>query len=170
MSGDVAHALTREAEAARILLLNVRDVLAGDDDAVEDAIEGETNFKEAAGRAVERLAAIDALREAIKTQRNNLAARAERLEAQSESIRAALVSAMATADLAKLELAQATITRKATPPKVIVIDETALPADYWKRAEPKLDLKRLGEVLKAGHQVAGAEMTNGGETLQVRYR
>lgn len=167
---EVTQTLTREADAARILLLNVRDVLAGDEDAIEDAIEGETNFKEAAAKAVERLAEIDAILDAIKTQRSNLAARAERLDAQSESIRAALVSAMATADLVKLELAQATLSRKPTPPKVIVTDETAIPAAYWKRADPKLDLRSIGSDLKSGNAVPGAEMSNGGETVAVRWR
>ena len=121
-AGSIKHELTKEAEAARALLANVRDVLAGDDDAIEDAIEGETNFKEACAKAVERLAEIDALTDAIKVQRDSLEVRFKRLEQQGDNIRAALLAAMETAEVAKLELAQATITRKAVPPKVFVTD------------------------------------------------
>lgn len=162
--------LAEEAEAARVLLLNLRDVLAGDDDATEDAIEGETSFKDAAVKAVERLAEIDAMQDAIKSQRDNLAARAQRLDAQAGSIRAALVSALATANLSKLELPLATLSRKPTPPKAVPIDEAAIPTRFFKRADPKLDLRALLQALKDGETVPGAELSNGGETIAIRWR
>ena len=99
---DIAHTLNREAEAARTLLLNIRDVIGDDEQAKQDAIEGETNFKEACGSALSRLAEIDALSEAIAGQTKKLAARHERLQAQSEAIRAALGAAMETAGVARL--------------------------------------------------------------------
>lgn len=162
--------VNREAEAARVLLLNVREVLANDEDAVEDAIEGETNFKEAAAKAITRLAEIDALADAITIQKNNLSARLARLEAQGDSIRAALVSAMGVLDLTKLEVAQATISRRPTPPKVVITDETAVPSQFWKRADPTLDKRALLAGLKDGLKVPGAELSNGGETLSVRFK
>lgn len=162
--------LSKEAEAARVLLLNVREVLANDEDAVEDAIEGETNFKEAAARAITRLAEIDALAEAISIQTKNLSARLSRLEAQGDSIRAALTSAMGIMEVTKLELAQATISRRPTAPKVIVTDETAVPSQFWKRADPTLDKRALLAGLKDGLRVPGAELSNGGETLSVRWK
>jgi hypothetical protein len=51
---------------------------------------------------------------------------------------------------------------------VLIVDEAAIPADFWKPSDPKLDKKAVGEALKAGREVAGAMMSNGGETLQVR--
>lgn len=167
---DVGHALAREAEAARTLLLNIADVVADDEDAKQDAIEGETNFKEAATHAVARLAEIEALSDAIKAQRANLSDRLSRLEQQSENIRAAIQAAMATAELAKLELAQATITLKAVPPKAVVVSEADVPSEFWKRADPKLDLKALLAALKDKRVVPGAELSNGGQTVQFRWR
>jgi hypothetical protein len=162
--------ISKEAEAARVLLLNVRDVLIGDDDAVEDVIEGETNFKEIAAKAVARLAEIDAMVEAISMQTKNLSARLTRLEAQGASIRAALVSAMATLDLTKLEIAQGTLSRKPTPPKVVVTDEALIPADFWKRPDPTLDRRALLAALKERQDIPGATLSNGGETLAVRWK
>lgn len=166
----IVHDLSAEAEAARALLANVKDILAGDDDAIGDAIEGETNLKEAMARAVERMAEIDALAEAIKTQRDNLAARASRLEAQGEAIRAALQSAMAAAEMARLELAAATLSRRKVPPKVVVEDETKIPSFYWKRADPKLDLAALKNDMKNGTKVPGAAMGDPSETISIRWR
>lgn len=162
--------ISREAEAARVLLLNVRELLANDEDAIEDAIEGETNFKEAAARAVTRLAEIDALAEAISIQTKNLSTRLHRLEAQGDSIRAALTSAMGLLEITKLELAQATISLKPTAPKVIVTDETAIHSQFWKRSDPTLDKRALMAALKDGLKVPGAELSNGGETLAVRWK
>ncbi len=167
---DIVRELTREAEATRILLLNLRDVLVGDDEATEDAIEGETSFKEAAAGAVARLADIEALCEAIKTQRDNLTARAQRLSAQSESIKAALVSALAQADLTKLELPQATVSRRPVPPKSVITSEADLPAQFWKRSDPTIDRAAVLAALKRGEPVPGAELSNGGETLQLRFK
>lgn len=162
--------LTRAAEAAKALIINVREVLAGDDEAIEDAIEGETNFKEAAARAVARLAEIDALAEAIKTQKDNLSARARRLDVQSDTIRAALVLAMSTADLTKLELPQATLSRKPTPPSIVVTDESAVPSTWWTRPDPTLDKRALLAALKDGQTIPGAELSNGGETISIRFK
>lgn len=167
---SITQELSKEAEAAKALMANVRDVLAGDEDAIEDAIEGETNFKEACARAVARLAEIDALTDAIKAQRDSLDVRFKRLEQQGDNIRAALVAAMETAELAKLELAQATISRKAVAPKLTVTDEQAIPTHYFKRADPKLDRVALLSALKDKQIIPGAELSNGGETLAVRYR
>ena len=167
---DIARKLAIEAEAARSLLLNIADVVADDDEAKQDAIEGETNLKEAASLAVSRLAEISALSEAIKAQRDNLADRCQRLEKQADMIRAALLSAMATADVPKLEIAQATISRRAVPAKVIVTDETVIPSQYWKRADPKLDLRAIQSALKDNAEIPGASMSNGGETVSLKWR
>ena len=162
--------LAREADAARALTLSVRELLAGDDDAIEDAIEGETNFKEAVAHAVARLAEIDALTDAIKTQRDNLAARAKRLDVQSGSIRAALIMAMETAGLTKLELAQATLSRKPLPSGLAVNDEASIPSEWWKRADPTLDKRALLSALKDGATIPGVALSNGGETIAIRFK
>mgnify|MGYP006281565233 CR=1 FL=1 len=166
---DIAHTLSREAEAARTLLLNIKDVIGDDEQAAQDAIEGETNFIEAAASAVERLALLNAHCDALKSTQGRLAARMSRLESQSDSIRAALAVAMATAGQTKIEVALATITRKAVPPKLIVLDESAIPPEFWKRSDPKLDRAAVSRALRDERDVPGATLSNGGETIQIRW-
>jgi uncharacterized phage infection (PIP) family protein YhgE len=165
---DLRTEIKNEAEAAKSLLANYRDVIADDDEAREDAIEGETNLKEAIGAAVARVAEIDAMSEAIKTQADKLRSRRDRLENQAELLRAAIANAMQTAEIDKLELPSHTLTIKATPAKATITDEAAIPSKFFVPQDPKLSLKAVGDALKAGETVPGATLSNGGSTLQIR--
>lgn len=165
---DLRTEIRNEAEAVASLLANIRDVIADDDDAREDAIEGETNFKEAIAAAVSRVAEVEAFSEAIKAQSDKLRGRRDRLENQAELLRAAITSAMQTAEIDKIELPSHTLTIKATPPKAVITDEAALPSKFFVTQEPKLSLKAVGDALKAGETIPGATLSNGGSTLQIR--
>ena len=165
---DIKRTLKDEAEAARVLLANVRDVLGDDEDAIHDAVEGETGLLEAIWSAVDRLAEIEAHDEALELMMKSLASRRDRFQNQAEQIRAALLVAMSMAELKKLELPQATISRKPTPAKALIVDEAAIPARFWKPSDPKLDKKSVLDALKAGEAVPGTSLSNGGETIAIR--
>jgi hypothetical protein len=66
-------------------------------------------------------------------------------------------------------LSIATLTRKPVPPKVQILDEAAIPSQFWKRADPALDKKAIGDALKAKQDVPGATLSNGGETISLRW-
>jgi len=165
---NVTHNLSREAEAARALLLNIKDVIGDDDDAAADAIEGETNFKEACAAAVARLAELDTHDAAISAHIETVRARRERLAKQADCIRAALAAALTQADIRKLELPTATLSRRPVAAGLVVTDEAEIPSEFWKRGDPKLDRKALLAALKNGQTIAGAGLSNGGETISVR--
>lgn len=164
---DVIRELSIEMEVARSLLANLRDVIADDEQAMADAVEGETNLREAIARAVERLGDIEAYTEAISARQKDLAERKSRLDRQGAMIRAALASAIASVDWKRVELPEATLTLKAGPPSVIVTEEADIPADFWKSQPPKLDRKSLFDALKE-RAVPGATLSNGGTSLQIR--
>lgn len=164
---DIRRTLKEESEAARSLLLNLRDILADDDEAKADTIEGETNLIEAIGSAVARLNEIEVLSESIKEYAGSLAKRKARLEDQADHIRAAILAAMSIAEIRKLELPIATLSVASTPPKALPIIEAEIPSQFWKRQDPKLDLRALLAALKEG-PVPGAELSNGGESLKIK--
>lgn len=56
---------------------------------------------------------------------------------------------------------------KATPPKVIVLDEDKIPAEFFV-TKVVLDKTLLKEGLKSGDEIEGAELSNGGETIAIR--
>lgn len=164
---DVVRELTREAEAARTLLLNIRDVIGDDEQAAADAVEGETSFNEACSKAVERNAQLVAYDSALGDQIDALTVRRNRFRKQADGIRTALAAALVQAGIKKLELPVATLSIRPITPSVVVVDEASIPSDFWKRGEPKLDRKALLAALKDKQDIPGATLSNGGETLAI---
>lgn len=170
-AGDIRSmtaAITDQADAARKLLTAYADILAGDEQATADTIEGETDLHAAIAIAADRIAENDALVDAIKSRADALGVRRKRLEAQSDLLRSAIGVAMEVATIKRLQLSEATITLKATPVSAIVMDEAAIPARFWKPQEPKLDKRAVLDALKAKETVPGAALSNGGSTVQIR--
>lgn len=166
---DIKRSLEIESEIARSLLVNIHTVIADDEDLALNTIEGETSLIETIKLAVERIADIEAFREATKARRDALKAREDRLAKQQELLRTALVAAMGAVEMKKLELPAATLTIKAVPPKATIVSEVDIPSNFWKPQDPKLDLKAITDALKAKETVPGATLSNGGETIQIRY-
>lgn len=166
---SIARRLDIEAEAAKALLANLRDVLAGDDDLAADMIEGETGLMEAADAALARIQELDAFEAAIKAQIDDLKARKDRFARQAEMIRAALGSAMGMADLKKIERPSGTISLRAVPPSALIVNEAEIPSEYWMRQDPKLDKRALLSALKDG-PVPGATLNNGGQSVSIRSK
>lgn len=167
---DVSRELHIQGEAARALLLNIKDVVEDDAEMIETAVEGETNLKEAISAAVDRILELDAHEEAIELQIKALSERKERFAHQSERIKAAIHVAMGQAELRKLELPQATLGVRAVPPKAEITDESLIPSKYWKAQDPKLDRKAVLDALKAKEAIPGATLSNGSETLSLRVK
>lgn len=163
---DIARGLTIEAEAAQALLANIRDVIGDDEQAAIDAIEGETDLIEVISSAVDRITEIACMVDALKAREKKLKERRERLERQAEHLRTAVSTAMAQAEIKRLELPPATLTLKSVPPKAIPINEAEIPSEFWKRQDPKLDMRALLAALKQG-PVPGAVLSNGGTTIQI---
>lgn len=161
--------LHRETEAARALLANIRDVIGDDEDMAHDAVEGETSLLEEMAKAVARIQEVAAFEAALAAQIEQLEARKSRFANQGERIRTALCVAMGDVGLKKAELAGATLTLKPVPPKVVVTDEAAIPAAFWKPSDPKLDRKALLAALK-DHPVDGASLSNGSTTISISVR
>ena len=158
-----------EGEAARVLLANIKDIIGDDEEMTLTAVEGETSFLEAVDAALARIAEVTAHAEAIAAQAEALRARKERFLHQGERIRTALYVALGQASLRKLERPQATLSMRAVPPKAEILDEAAIPGKFWKEQEPKLDKKAVLDALKAKEDVPGASLSNGGETIAIRF-
>lgn len=160
--------LRAEALAAQALLANIADIIGDDADAHADAIKGETDLFEIVCDLVGRLATIEALCDGLSEHIKKASARKKRLEDQAEMIRTAIGAAMDQAGLRKIEAPLATVSVRKVPPKVLVTEEADLPAAYLKtKVEP--DLKVIGEALKDGADVPGATLSNGSETISIRW-
>lgn len=162
-------AIEHQAEAARTLVLNLKDILANDEDATLATIEGETQLFEAIDEAVARIRDLETLQDAIKDRVGSLKQRADRYATQEERIRTCLAVALEMVDIKKLERPEATISLSKVAPKVVVINETDIPARYWKQPDPVLDKKALLSALKdKDASIPGAQLSNGGTTITIR--
>lgn len=90
--------------------------------------------------------------------------RKQRIKARVERQRAFVLELMNTAGQRKLRLDVATVGVKTTPPKVVVTDAGLLPDDCVKKTP---DITAIKERMKHGG-VAGATLSNGGETIDIR--
>jgi len=160
--------LREQTHAARALLSTFADVLADDEQAQADLVEGETDLEDAIERAVLRIAEIEAMVDGLKAMSDRIAQRRSRIEAQADSLRAAVLIALEATGQRKFEMDLATVSRRTVPPKAQIVTEAEIPSQFWKRADPKVDMRALLAALKEG-PVPGAELSNGSETISIKW-
>lgn len=163
-AGATERAMNREAVAARDLLAQIAP---DDEELAHDMVEGETSFLEAVAAAVAEIDQANAISDGLNSLIHRYEARQAAADRRAERIRAAIEQAMTVAGMVTLTLPAATLTVKAVPPKPLIADESAIPAEFWIAQPPRLDKTALNKAVKAG-PVAGVTMTNGGSTLQIR--
>lgn len=132
-----------------------------------DMFEGSTNLHDVLSRAVTQAQDAKAMAAAAKARADELKARAAKFERQQEAMRALCQRLMTAADLKKVVLPEATLSRAASPPSVIITDPDAIPQEF-QRVKVEADKTAIKAALKAGTSVPGATLSNGGENLIVR--
>ncbi|KAA3518861.1 hypothetical protein GOZ96_04955 [Agrobacterium vitis] len=165
--------IARQAEAAKRLMNNLRELGAGDDEAlITDAIEGETSLIEAVGAAFDEIYECEIHIVGIKAKETEFAERRRRMEERVERIKATIEQAMLTAEQDSLRLPTATLTLKKQSPSLIVTNEADIPTQFWieqERPAPKLNKKALRDALDKG-PVTGATLDNGSRSISVRRK
>jgi len=110
---------------------------------------------------------LEAEAEAVKTERDRLAARAKTLESRADWLRGYLLSCMLAQGRAKVQGRLVTVAIRVSPPALHVLAEDAIPRNYFIQPPPVLDRKQVLDALKAGAIVPGAEITRG-EYVRIR--
>jgi predicted phage tail protein len=164
--------MERATRAAADLRKLVTETVGEEDaDLIRDTVEGETDIVDAIRDTVEAVFVLNAQIEGVKRHVDRMEDRVARMEAKATRLRGLIHQAMATAEIDTLPLDIATLTRKPAGRTVIVTDEALIPARFWKPSDPKLDKRALADALKdGGETILGAELSNGGETLQIRSK
>ena len=107
---------------------------------------------------------MESLAAQIKEAEAAMAARRKALEARAEHVREYLMRNMLACEISKIESPYFTLSVRTNPPKVVIDDPEAIPAEYWRQPAipaPELDKKKLAEEMKAGVVVDGAHMERG---------
>lgn len=170
---DTEHQLRRQAEAARDLLTALRGDGYGDDaELIEDAIDGQTDIKEAIAAAIDEIDEAEVLILGGEAKIEQIASRVAMEKKRVERIRASIERAIVTAELpTPIKLATGTVSISRRAPGVVVTDEAAIPSRFFvvpPAPPPKLDKKALAAALKAEQRVPGAMLDNGSISLMLR--
>jgi len=166
---DASHELYRETEAAKVLLMQIADIVADDDQLAADMVEAETNINEAIDHAVQRLALDFAAMRGLDAMIDDLRKRRDRAEKRIENMRTALAVAMEQAGRKKIERPAVTLSLRSVPPSVVVTEEGDIPSVYWEPQAPKLNKRALLKALKEIRDIPGATLSNGGQTLALKW-
>jgi hypothetical protein len=150
--------LERELKAAQLVREQVRDLVGEDLALIRDSVEGQTSLFEIISAMAEADGEEAALVEGVAAYIKQLQDRKKRIEERIEIRRALMANALDIAELPRLVTAAGTVTRKALPPKAIVIEEADIPARFYVPQEPKLDRAALLSALKE-RAAAIAEIT-----------
>jgi hypothetical protein len=161
---DIQQELIRVNEITELCMSETGEI---DEQLILDMIEGETNLHELILKIEDNIAEHDMNAEAVSLRIAKLQDRKARFKRSSETLRTIILSAMDKAGIRKIQGEGATITVKVKPTALIVNEESVLPSNYFK-TETKLDKKKLLSALKEGSEIEGAELDNGGISLQIR--
>jgi hypothetical protein len=163
---EIVDELRHATESARALLKTYEEIIGDDAEVAAATVEGETNLHDVIARAAGRVVELNSLIDGTDALRLKIVARINRLEKQKEHLKTLIAAAMEIAEVRKLELPICTLSIRATPPAVVVTDESAVPSDYWSPQPPKLDKRRLlADLKQTGAPIPGAQLSNGGSTL-----
>jgi len=147
----------------------LRDLLAEDERAYLDTLEGETDLYEIVSRLLAEIENDEGMKTALVAQIEDREARKKRAEERVKANRQGIAALMECAKLEKLVLPEATISLRRVPPKPIVTDETALPDDFCKFVR-RPDMAAIKAEVEAGRAVSGTSLDNGSVSLTVRRK
>lgn len=198
-----AYDLQKQSQAATLLMEQMKMIVGDNPDdqqLVLDMVEGETKLFEVMDSALELIGQDILHIDALKARETMLAERRERKKHRIETLRLAIQNAMEIVGIReKHEFAICTVTPKAVPAKLMITDESAIPARFFVQfppPPPALDNKAVLEYLKAREtalneadgkkgdertaafkaaeaaypSLTGAELSNGNETIQITWK
>lgn len=156
-------------EAAQRLRERIILEYGEDADLIRDMIEGEHDLEKLIGYAAQELAMVEGEKAGIIIAIDKMKERLTRHARRADAIREGIAAAMETAELPSLKTPTATLSMRASPPRVEITERAALPAIYVIQPPLIPDKKAIGEALKNGDTIPGAVLSNQPQALSVRF-
>lgn len=144
--------------------------LLEDDEAWLSALESETDFNEILTAIVRRIEDTKALAVGTKDRLADLKARKDRFELRMDHLRDLAFRIMQAADLAKIELPEATLSLRAGQQQIAGNADPATLPDELCKISRDLDRTAIKAALKAGQTVPGFNLTNAPPSLNIRVK
>ncbi len=141
-----------------------------DEECLRDTLEGLTNLTDMLAEVLRSALDDQAFVTALRGRVGDMQARLSRIEERARKKRDLVCSVMERADVRKLMEPDITVSLRPSRAPLVLTDESAIPAGYWKAQAPKLDRQGLIAALTAGRDVPGALLGNAPMTISVRTK
>lgn len=167
------HMALRHHEQLRHRLLVEFPELAVDEETLADTLEGASDLDQAIAAVVRSMETDEALADGCEARIIELGERRERFQHRIAVKRRLIAETMEAARMRKLTLPEATLSLGTSPAKVVIVDEAALPADYFVQPDPpppRADKRLILQALKDGTVVPGACLSNQSPQLTIRRK
>ena len=147
-----------------------KDFPDADEETIADTASGETNLTDMLGVVLRSMLDDKALAAALRVRMDDMQSRLGRIDLRTEKKRALIIEVMERATLKKLSEPDFTASLRTGRPPIVLVDEAAVPAEYWRPQPAKLDKQQLYTVLRDGRDIPGAVLGNSEMTISVRTR
>ncbi len=141
-----------------------------DEETLMDTLEGMTSLTDSLGELLRSSQEDQSLASALRSRMSDMQERCARFDARARKKREVVCTVMEEADLKKLVEPDFTVSLRPSRAPLMIIDEAAIPGDYWKPQPAKLDRMGLISALSNGRDIAGAVLGNPPMTISVRTK
>ena len=153
----------------------IRDRLLAEDPALDertlaDTIEGLTDLHEIVAAIVRSALEDEALALGLKSRIGEMQERMERLDDRASKRRQIARDVMTEINLKKMVAPDFTVSVRPGTPALVVVDEKVIPPSFFEVRDPKLNRQALLAQLKAGAEIAGAQLSIPTPVLSVRTK
>ena len=135
-----------------------------------DTLEGMTSLTDSLAELLRSSQEDQSLASALRSRMSDMQERCGRFEDRARKKRDLVCTVMEEAELKKLTEPDFTVSLRPARAPLMIIDEEAIPGDYWKPQPAKLDRMGLISALSNGRDIAGAVLGNPAMTISVRTK
>ena len=167
MSRPVLHELTHHRLLRERLEAAFPDA---DEETLMDTLEGMTSLTDSLAELLRSSQEDQSLASALRGRMSDMQERCGRFEDRARKKRELVCTVMEEAELKKLTEPDFTVSLRPSRAPLMIIDEAAIPGDYWKPQPAKLDRMGLISALSNGRDIAGAVLGNPPMTIAVRTK
>ncbi len=141
-----------------------------DEETLLDTLDGMTSLTDSLAELLRSSQEDQSLATALRGRMSDMQARCGRFEDRARKKRELVCTVMEEAELKKLTEPDFTVSLRPARAPLMIIDEDAIPGDYWKPQPAKLDRMGLISALSNGRDIAGAVLGNPPLTISVRTK
>ncbi len=141
-----------------------------DEETLRDTLEGMTSLTDSLAELLRSSQEDQTFASALRSRMADMQERCSRFEERARKKRELVCTVMEEADLKKLTEPDFTVSLRPARAPLMIIDEAAIPGDYWKPQPATLDRMGLISALSNGRDIPGAVLGNPPMTISVRTK